>query len=53
MMNNSKFWGTIDDWLHHAKYLEVMGGESIHERVQTICRKINLRWYCKGCRNKF
>lgn len=29
-INNSKFWTDLDDWLPHAKYLEVMGGEPFY-----------------------
>ncbi len=29
-IENSKFWTDLDDWLPHAKYLEVMGGEPFY-----------------------
>ena len=29
-IENSKFWTELDDWLPHAKYLEVMGGEPFY-----------------------
>ena len=29
-VKESKFWTKIDDWLPHAKYLEIMGGEPFY-----------------------
>jgi MoaA/NifB/PqqE/SkfB family radical SAM enzyme len=29
-LDNSKFWTDLNDWLPHAKYLEVMGGEPFY-----------------------
>jgi len=29
-LNKSKFWTKLDDWLPHAKYLEIMGGEPFY-----------------------
>ena len=29
-IENSKFWTELDDWLPHAKYLEIMGGEPFY-----------------------
>lgn len=29
-VNKSEFWTGIDDWLPHAKYLEIMGGEPFY-----------------------